>query len=663
MDRIPTNLDVLLSPVSPDVKLSSPRNITNNISKLSLSDGVQVGLGSFDENYEAAQTADWTMSICSITGRAFWRSRKTGNASWRAPSGLGLIAEAAPTHLLDKIFLQEKTKSRFSHIQSVHSTPLDLNNPDNFCAMIRVGVDVYKHVDKKSQRRFICFSSNLDRIMWSQSRSTYFHGKIKGFILTKDMLEILDSDSVGNRLLTNPMKTNQKECVVSIKATHRDLDIEFDTTELANAWSNALKYVLNMKESILNDNIDKSSSILSSTTDELGTINEGGNSFGSSRDGSSNSRSLSSLSKGDSMDLKRDSNRSTRSSSSPTLPNDTNKSLHRGFSMRTIGSFIKTKSGSTSSNSSQTYRNGSINSIGKKVKEMFSGNSARNGSVGSRDGSGSLLKPLYNIDENDKIDNDDGMLGKDNDEIKHASVDSNAAVKEIIDLKKEIEMYKRKIDVANICIDNLSKSVNIIMKSQFSGDVQKDMPNTPSNPSERLVNPEWAKNIQRFINRIANNNHLSRSVSNRSILLSGKDKDVLEQIRKMLLNHLKSSKEYTEAVSGIDHGMHGDDNNDMRHQSSIEEMEDEDEELVNKVSDVDLELLRNQGITDTESLERNVLPQKKSRMKSRKVSVKYKFNSNDEKSTGYRRRAVSTLLSHSSSSSGLQNDDVVEDYS
>ena len=193
---------------------------------------------------------------------------------------------------------------------------------------------------------------------------------------------------------------------------------------------------------------------------------------------------------------------------------------------------------------------------------MFSGNSARNGSVGSRDGSGSLLKPLYNIDENDKIDNDDGMLGKDNDEIKHASVDSNAAVKEIIDLKKEIEMYKRKIDVANICIDNLSKSVNIIMKSQFSGDVQKDMPNTPSNPSERLVNPEWAKNIQRFINRIANNNHLSRSVSNRSILLSGKDKDVLEQIRKMLLNHLKSSKEYTEAVSGIDHGMHGDDNNE-----------------------------------------------------------------------------------------------------
>ena len=191
MDRIPTNLDVLLSPVSPDVKLSSPRNITNNISKLSLSDGVQVGLGSFDENYEAAQTADWTMSICSITGRAFWRSRKTGNTSWRAPCGLGLIAEAAPTHLLDKIFLQKKAKSRFSHIQSVHSTPLDLNNPENFYAMIRVGVDIYKHVDKKSQRRFICFSSNLDRIMWSQSRSTYFHGKIKGFILTIYIIIIL----------------------------------------------------------------------------------------------------------------------------------------------------------------------------------------------------------------------------------------------------------------------------------------------------------------------------------------------------------------------------------------------------------------------------------------------------------------------------------------
>ena len=79
------DLDVLLSPVTPEVNL--PRS-TRRISNLSLAGGgVQVGLGSFDENFEAAQTADWNMCVCSITRRAFWKSRKTGNVTWNAPSG------------------------------------------------------------------------------------------------------------------------------------------------------------------------------------------------------------------------------------------------------------------------------------------------------------------------------------------------------------------------------------------------------------------------------------------------------------------------------------------------------------------------------------------------------------------------------------------------
>ena len=54
------------------------------------------------------------------------------------------------------------------------------------------------------------------------------------------MLEVLNgaSASIG---FNNPMKTNQNECAVCIKATHHDLNLEFDTTELATAWSNALK--------------------------------------------------------------------------------------------------------------------------------------------------------------------------------------------------------------------------------------------------------------------------------------------------------------------------------------------------------------------------------------------------------------------------------------
>ena len=151
----------MLSPVPPVVKLSSPRALNQQISSLSLADGVNVGLGSFDENYEAAQTADWTMCVCSITRRAFWRSRKTGNVTWSAPSGLDLQTETAPPHLLDKIFIAKKSKSRFSHIESVHSTPLDLNNPENFSAMIRVGVDVYKHVDKKKSTPLHLFFQQL----------------------------------------------------------------------------------------------------------------------------------------------------------------------------------------------------------------------------------------------------------------------------------------------------------------------------------------------------------------------------------------------------------------------------------------------------------------------------------------------------------------------
>ena len=90
------------------------------------------------------------------------------------------------------------------------------------------------------------------------------------------------------------------------------------------------------------------------------------------------------------------------------------------------------------------------------------------------------------------------------------------------------------------------------MRSQFSGDVQKDLPTVPESLEERFSTDQWSSNIERFTNKIANNNHLSRSVSNRSILLSGKDKDALEHIRKMLVDQLKSSREYSNAMLDVD---------------------------------------------------------------------------------------------------------------
>ena len=202
--------------------------------------------------------------------------------------------------------------------------------------MIRVGADINKHVGQKSQRRFICFSSNLDRIMWSQSRSAYFQGKIKGFILTSDILEVLNGASASIGFQVNPMKTNQNECAVCIKATHRDLNLEFDTTELATAWSNALKYVLSLKESQLNE--DERVSSTSHVSDDLSAIAEsdGRRSVSSSSDISSSSQSL------------RSSRRFKRTSSSPTLPAEAPKrNVRKGFSMKSMGSFMKIKGGAS----------------------------------------------------------------------------------------------------------------------------------------------------------------------------------------------------------------------------------------------------------------------------------------------------------------------------
>ena len=123
---------------------------------------------------------------------------------------------------------------------------------------------------------------------------------------------------------------------------------------------------------------------------------------------------------------------------------------------------------------------------------------------------------------------------------------------EIKRLNKELRGSIQKLEVANSCIENLTKSLNAIMRSQFSGDVQKDLPTVPESLEERFSTDEWSSNIDRFINKIANNNHLSRSVSNRSILLSGKDKDALEHIRKMLVDQLKSSREYSNAMLDVD---------------------------------------------------------------------------------------------------------------
>lgn len=607
------DLDVLLSPVTPEVNL--PQS-TRRISKLSLSgSGVQVGLGSFDENFEAAQSADWNMCICAITRRAFWKSRKTGNVTWSAPSGLDLKSETAPPRLLDSLYISKNTKSRNSHIQSLHCTPLDVQNPENFFAMIRVGADINKHVGQKSQRRFICFSSNLDRIMWSQSRSAYFQGKIKGFILTSDMLEVINGASASTAFQDNPMKTNQKECAVCIKATHRDLNLEFDTTELATAWSDALRYVLSMNESQFDE--DERVSSTSSMNHDLSTIAEsdGTESVSSFSDTSSSSLSF------------RASAQNKRTASSPSLNSETPKrNLRKGFSMKSMGSFMKMKSGVPSDRKIGNSGNRSSKKITETVKGIFKNRNSSNSMRGNRSFSGTNS----NLSTVDISSVEDTSITHDTNTETSALVERNEKnITEIKRLKKDLQSHKQKLDIANSCIENLTKSLDAIMRSQFSGDVQKDLPNVPDSLEKRFSTDEWSSNIEKFVKKIANNNHLSRSISNRSILLSGKDKDALENIRKMLVGHLKSSREYTDAMPDMDPADSGD-----LHFVDIEAEITDD----NADNDIDIK----SAIGETPSM-----PRTKSR-RARKESVKYEFNSDNMASNeneSKRRRAVSTLLS------------------
>ena len=557
------------------------------------------------------------MCVCSITRRAFWKSRKTGNVTWNAPSGLDLKSETAPPHLLDSLYISKKTNSRDSHIQSLHSTPLDVQDPENFFAMIRVGADINKHVGQKSQRRFICFSSNLDRIMWSQSRSAYFQGKIKGFILTSDMLEVLNGASASIGFQVNPMKTNQNECAVCIKATHRDLNLEFDTTELATAWSNALKYVLSLKESQLNE--DERVSSTSHVSDDLSAIAEsdGRISVSSSSDISSSSQSL------------RSSRRFKRTSSSPTLPAEAPKrNVRKGFSMKSMGSFMKMKGGASFESKNGSSGGGNSKRMTVTMKGIFksrnTADSTRLDNSFARTNSDLSSIDISNIEEADEYTG----LTPDEKSKTSALVEKNEKCSaEIKRLDKELGDAVQKLEVANSCIENLTKSLNAIMRSQFSGDVQKDLPTVPESLEERFSTDQWSSNIERFTNKIANNNHLSRSVSNRSILLSGKDKDALEHIRKMLVDQLKSSREYSNAMLDVDPI----DSEDLH-------FDDIEAEVIDDRIDNDVDTKSTMGGKASTPMAK----------KGRKESVKYVFNSDNMISKDNeckRHRKVSILLS------------------
>ena len=106
------------------------------------------------------------------------------------------------------------------------------------------GLEMNKHRSRgAAKRRFISFSNNLDRIMWSKSRRAYLQGVVLGKILIQDMVEVRVGFDRG-LFRTNFNKPEQNQCCFLLQANHRTLNLETDTTRECEEWVTALRYVI-----------------------------------------------------------------------------------------------------------------------------------------------------------------------------------------------------------------------------------------------------------------------------------------------------------------------------------------------------------------------------------------------------------------------------------
>lgn len=186
---------------------------------------------------------EWRLLMDKDSRKLFWMNSKTGTASWETPEGIELPIETVPQACLISSDVERPSNDSVQLMEALHNLNIDENNPSNYGTILRVGSDVFKHVASKRQRRFVCFSTNFDRIMWSQSRSFYFEGRVKGFLMMKDVHGVAGAYSI-KRMVEDPHKTDQKECMISIQASHRTLDLEFDSPEWAHVWFEAITSVI-----------------------------------------------------------------------------------------------------------------------------------------------------------------------------------------------------------------------------------------------------------------------------------------------------------------------------------------------------------------------------------------------------------------------------------
>lgn len=181
-------------------------------------------------------------SITRISQKLSQRVRSPSKLRKENPLIPSLASSVSSPSLLSKMPMKSTQNDNQSSLLLPSSSTQP--NSDQLKNLLIAGAEMNKHRSRgASRRRFIIFSSNLDRIMWSKSRRLYLQGNVLGKILIQDMVEVrVGFDRQCFRANFN--KPNQDKCCFLLQATHRTLNLETDNSKECEEWVTALRYVI-----------------------------------------------------------------------------------------------------------------------------------------------------------------------------------------------------------------------------------------------------------------------------------------------------------------------------------------------------------------------------------------------------------------------------------
>lgn len=121
--------------------------------------------------------------------------------------------------------------------------------------MIYIKGDTFnKHRHNNAQRRYVCCSQDLTKLIWAKSKTAYFGTHIKGSIPIADIVDILpmcDSKHLSSDDPTSEEKNGvfRLQRCFSVITPSRTVDLEANSMEKRDLWITALQYAVLLKQS------------------------------------------------------------------------------------------------------------------------------------------------------------------------------------------------------------------------------------------------------------------------------------------------------------------------------------------------------------------------------------------------------------------------------